>query len=162
MRPGAGASRRGVLGGAVLLAIGAGFLLQAAGRADAGYAMFLFLGLAFGAAWWLGTKQYVYLVPAATLIGFAIGLLIPFWFGLPAQTRFPIFLGALAMGLVAVFVLAPQRWAPLVPAALLGAVALVDVVAPSVLQGVSGLVPFFVPIVLIFVGIYLLVEPRGH
>jgi len=145
----------------VLLAIGAGFLLQAAGRADAGYDLFLFLGIAFGAAWWVGARQYVYLVPAAVLIGFAAGLLIPFWLSLPDETRFPIFLGTLALSLLVVFAAARERWVPLVLAAVLALVALVDVVAPDTLANGAGLVPYVVPLVLMAVGLYLLAERRS-
>ena len=68
---------RGILGGAVLLAVGfavllaVGFavLLQAVGVADAGAYLFLFLGIAFALAYIAGTQQYVYLVPGATMIG---------------------------------------------------------------------------------------------
>jgi sugar phosphate permease len=104
---------------------------------DASAYVFIALGLAFGAAWGLG-KQYVYLMPAG-----------------------PVFLGTLACGLVAVFLLAPRRWLPLVVAAILAVVALaalffrIDLI-PAELQ------PYFVPLILIIVGIYLLVEPRAQ
>ena len=55
---------RGILGGAVLLAVGFGVLMQAMGVTDAGAYLFLFLGLAFAIAYVAGTQQYVYLVPA--------------------------------------------------------------------------------------------------
>ena len=42
---------RGILGGAVLLAVGLGVLMQAMGVADAGAYLFLFLGLAFALAY---------------------------------------------------------------------------------------------------------------
>ena len=60
--------RRGVLGGAVLIAVGVPFLLQYAGVQNASAYLFLTLVLAFGAAWIVGSRQYVYLVPAASLI----------------------------------------------------------------------------------------------
>ena len=82
------APRRGVLGGAVLLAIGGAFLLPPLGVPNAGAYLFVALGVAFAAAWWVGARQYVYLVPL-------------------------------------------------------------------------GLQPYFVPVVLIIVGLYLLVEPKG-
>ena len=152
--------RRGVLGGAVLLAIGGAFLLPPLGVPNAGAYLFVALGIAFAAAWWRGARQYVYLVPACVLIGFGLGLVIPALLGLPADTAGPVFLGTLAGGLVAVFLLAPDRRAPLVLAGIIAVVALADLflqidLVPLALQ------PYFVPVVLIIVGLYLLVEPRG-
>jgi len=153
--------RRGVLGGAVLLACGAAFLLPPLGIPNAGAYLFIALGLAFAAAWWLGARQYVYLAPAGVLIGFGLGLVLPALLDLPPEISGPVFLGTLALGLAAVFVLAPQRRLPLAPAAVLGAVALASVLlridlVPAELQ------PYFVPIILIVVGLYLLVEPSGR
>src|SRR5207249_9103752 len=87
------ASRRGILGGAVLVAIGLAFMLQAVGLPNAASYLFITLGIAFAAAWWTGTRQYVYLVPAGVLLGFGLGLVIPTWLGLSAETAAPIFLG---------------------------------------------------------------------
>jgi len=153
--------RRGVLGGAVLLAIGGAFLLPPLGVPNAGAYLFVALGIAFAAAWWVGARrQYVYLVPACVLIGFGLGLVIPELLSLPADTASPVFLGALAGGLVAVFLLAPSRRAPLVLAAIIAVVAVADLflqidLVPLALQ------PYFVPVVLIIVGVYLLVD-RGN
>ena len=153
--------RRGVLGGAVLLAIGGAFLLPPLGVPNAGAYLFVALGIAFGAAWWVGARrQYVYLVPACVLIGFGLGLVVPTLFGLPANTAGPVFLGALAIGLVAVFLLAPARRAPLLLAGIIAVVAVADLflqidLVPPALQ------PFFVPVILIIVGLYLLVD-RGN
>jgi len=155
-----GTQRRGVLGGAVLLAIGAAFLLPPLGVPNAGAYLFVALGIAFGTAWWVGgRRQYVYLVPACVLIGFGLGLVTPALFDLPADTAGPVFLGMLAAGLGAVFVLAPARRAPLLLAGVLAVVAIADLflqidLVPLALQ------PYFVPVVLIIVGAYLLVEPR--
>ena len=156
-----GTQRRGVLGGAVLLAIGAAFLLPPLGVPNAGAYLFVALGIAFGTAWWVGgRRQYVYLVPACVLIGFGLGLVIPGLLGLAADTAGPVFLGTLAAGLVAVFVLESDRRAPLVLAGILILVSLADLflqidLVPLALQ------PYFVPVVLIIVGAYLLVEPRA-
>ena len=159
--PPAPTRRRGVLGGAVLLACGAAFLLPPLGIPNAGAYLFIALGLAFAAAWWLGARQYVYLAPAGVLIGFGLGLVVPALLDLPPEISGPVFLATLALGLAAVFVLAPQRRLPLAPAAVLGAVALASVLlridlVPAELQ------PYFVPIILIVVGLYLLVEPSGR
>jgi len=153
--------RRGVLGGAVLLACGAAFLLPPLGIPNAGAYLFVALGLAFAAAWWLGARQYVYLVPAGVLVGFGLGLVLPGALDLPDEISGPLFLGTLALGLAGVFVLAPQRRLPLAPAAALGAVALASLLlkidlVPAELQ------PYFVPAILIIVGIYLLLEPSGR
>jgi hypothetical protein len=155
------APRRGILGGAVLLAIGAAFFLPPIGVPNAGAYLFVALGIAFAAAWWVGAKQYVYLVPACVLIGFGFGLVLPTLLTLPSNAAGPVFLGMLAAGLVAVFVLAPERRQPLFLAALLAVVAIADLflqvdLVPLALQ------PYFVPVVLIIVGLYLLLEPRGH
>ena len=108
-------ARRGVLGGAVLIAVGVPFLLQAVGTPNASAYLFLALGLAFGAAWYIGSRQYVYLVPAAALITFGLGLIIPSLFALSSDLAAPIFLGALAIGFFVVFVASPPARA-LVPA----------------------------------------------
>src|SRR2546430_4927459 len=107
------APRRGILGGAVLVAIGGAFLLPPLGVPNAGAYLFVALGVAFAAAWWVGARQYVYLVPACVLIGFGFGLVTPALLDLHADTAGPVFLGMLAAGLGAVFVLAPARRAPL-------------------------------------------------
>lgn len=154
-------ARRGVLGGAVLVAVGVPFLLQALGVQNGSAYLFLALGLAFGAAWWAGTRQYVYFVPAAALITFGLGLVLPSWLGLSSDVAEPIFLGALAIGFTIVFLVDPRRKAPLIPAALLVVVALLTLfgmgnVLPDWFQ------PMFVPLLFIALGVYLLVEPRTH
>ena len=154
-------SRRGVLGGAVLLAVGVAFLLPPLGVPNAGAYLFVALGIAFAVAWWRGARQYVYLVPACVLIGFGLGLVIPALLNLPPDTAGPVFLGTLAGGLVAVFLLAPERRAPLFLAGILAIVALADLflqidLVPLALQ------PYFVPVILILVGLYLLMQPQGQ
>src|SRR5438552_15650738 len=106
------ASRRGILGGAVLVAIGLAFMLQAVGLPNAASYLFITLGIAFAAAWWTGTRQYVYLVPAGVLLGFRLGLVIATRPRLSADTAEPVFLGTLAAGLVDVFLLLPARPLP--------------------------------------------------
>ena len=156
----AAAPRRGILGGAVLLAIGGAFLLPPLGVPNAGAYLFVALGLAFAAAWWVGARQYVYLVPACVLIGFGLGLVIPALLDLPPDTAGPVFLGMLAAGLVAVFLLAPARRASLLLAGVLAVVAIADFFLQIALVPLA-LQPYFVPVILILVGLYLLVEPRG-
>src|SRR2546430_6109887 len=110
--------RRGILGGAILVAVGAPFLLQALGAANAPAYLFVALGAAFLAAWYVGTRQYVYMVPAAVLIGFGLGLVIPTWLPLPAEAAAPIFLGSLAVALAVVFLMYTDHRGLLVPAGL--------------------------------------------
>ena len=152
-------ARRGVLGGAVLIAVGVPFLMQGVGIPNASAYLFLALGLAFGAAWLLGTHQYVYLVPAAALITFGLGLIIPSLFALSSDLAAPIFLGALAMGFFIVFVSEPTRPAPLVPAVLLAIVALLTLYGRGDLMP-TWFQPMFVPLLFIALGVYLLIEKR--
>jgi len=151
---------RGILGGAVLLAGGCGVLLQALGAADAGAYLFLFLGIAFAFAYVAGTHQFVYLVPASTLIGFGLGLIIPTAFGLQDQAS-GIFLASVAIAYVVIYLLSPSRKVPLAVAAVIGVVALADIftnipIVPDALK------PYFVPVILIVTGAYLILEPRTH
>src|SRR5207244_2958845 len=114
-------SRAAATGGAVAGRVGvAASLLPPLGSPNAGAYLFMALGLAFAAAWWLGARQYVYLAPAGVLIGFGLGLVVPALLDLPSEISGPVFLGTLALGLAAVFVLAPQRRLPLARAAVLG------------------------------------------
>ena len=147
--------RRGILGGSILVAVGAPFFLQALNVANASAYLFVALGIAFLAAWYVGTRQYVYMVPAAVLIGFGLGLIIPSWLPLPAEAAAPIFLASLAIALAIVFLLYPDHRGLLVPAVLLALVAIADVVGLHLPEATQ---PFFVPIVLIAVGVYMLVE----
>ncbi|HEY8731017.1 MAG TPA: hypothetical protein VIN69_03445 [Candidatus Limnocylindria bacterium] len=151
---------RGILGGTVLLAVGFGVLLQAMGVADAGAYLFLFLGLAFAVAYVAGTHQFVYLVPGATMIGFGLGLIVPTVFGLQDNAS-GIFLASLAVAFLIIYLLAPSRRIPLLVAAVIGIVALADIfttipVVPDALK------PYFVPIILIVTGAYLILEPRTN
>jgi len=147
--------RRGILGGAVLVAVGVWSLVQALQIPNSGAYLFGTLGIAFLAAWFVGTRQYVYIVPAAILLGFGLGILIPTWLSLPAGLEATVFLAALALALVIVFLMYRQHPGLLVPAALLAIVALAGQVGlhlPDALQ------PYFVPLILLAVGIYMLAE----
>ena len=151
---------RGILGGAVLLAVGFAVLLQAVGVADAGAYLFLFLGIAFALAYVAGTQQYVYLVPGATMIGFGLGLIVPTAFGLQEHAS-GVFLASLAIAFLVIYLLAPSRRIPLGVAAFIGVVALADTFT-TVPVVPDGLKPYFVPIILIVTGSYLILEPRTH
>jgi hypothetical protein len=151
---------RGVLGGAVLLAVGFAVLLPPIGVRDAGAYLFLFLGLAFAIAYVAGTHQFVYLVPGATMIGFGLGLIIPTAFSLQQQAS-AIFLASLAAAFVAIYLLSPSRKIPLAVAAVIGVVALAELFA-NVQLIPAGAQPYFVPVVLIVTGAYLILEPRTH
>ena len=143
----------------MLVAVGVPFLLQAVGLPNASAYLFLALGLAFGAAWLVGTRQYVYLVPAASLITFGLGLVIPSWLNVSNDLAAPIFLGALAIGFGIVFLIDPQRPAPLVPALLLALFAFLTVYGRGDLMPV-WFQPMFVPLLFIGLGLYLLVDRR--
>ncbi|HEV2249620.1 MAG TPA: hypothetical protein VGT60_03845 [Candidatus Limnocylindria bacterium] len=151
---------RGILGGAVLLAVGFGVLMQAMGVADAGAYLFLFLGLAFALAYVAGTHQFVYLVPAATMTGFGLGLIIPTAFGL-TENASGIFLASLAIGFLVVYLLSPSRKIPLGVAAVIGVVALADIFTTFTVLP-DSFKPYFVPFILIVTGAYLILEPRTH
>ncbi|HKY50313.1 MAG TPA: hypothetical protein VJP45_03570, partial [Candidatus Limnocylindria bacterium] len=147
--------RRGVLGGAVLVAVGAWSLIQALQIPNAGAYLFGALGVAFLVGWYVGTRQYVYIVPAAVLIGFGLGLLLPTWLPLPAGSEAAIFLGSLAVALAIVFLMHREHRGLLVPAALLAAVATADRLGWHLPEATQ---PFFVPAVLLAVGAYMLAE----
>jgi hypothetical protein len=147
--------RRGVLGGAVLAAVGAWSFAQALQVPNSGAYLFGALGIAFLAAWYVGTRQYVYIVPAAILLGFGLGILIPGWLSLPAGLEATIFLGSLALALVIVFLMYRQHRGLLVPAALLAIVAVADQLG---LQLPDAVQPYFVPLILLAVGVYMLAE----
>ncbi len=152
---------RGVLGGMVLLAVGTAVLLPPLGVKDAGSYLFLFLGVAFAIAWAAGTQQFVYLVPAATMIGFGLGLLIPQAIPAFQNDASAIFLGSLAVAFVVIYLLSPSRKIPLAVAAVIGVVALADLFAKVELIP-AALQPYFVPLILIVTGSYLLLERRTH
>ncbi len=157
-RPGV-ASRprpRGVLGGLVVVAMGLPFVLQPLGIPNAASYLFLAMGIAFLISYLRG-HQYVYLIPMVTLSSFGIALLLPTWIAMRPETVAPAFVAIVALGFVAAFVLAPTRRWPLVPAALLGIVAAIRLVTGSS-PIPAPLEPFLVPVVLVGVGLYLLVE----
>ena len=146
---------RGVLGGSILIAVGATYLLLAVGYEHAGSVLFVALGLAFLASYAIGARPYAYLVPAAVLLGFGLGLLVPDVLGLRGQLASLVFFAMLGAGMLAVFLVSPeQRW-PLVPAALVGVVAIV--VSISGAEIIPAAAPsYLVPIILIAIGGYLL------
>jgi hypothetical protein len=145
-----------VLGGLVVFAVGFAFLMPALRIPNAGPILFLALGGAFAAAYWLGYRQFVYLVPAAVMIGLGVGLLLPAMFEL-GRLAAPIFFGALAASFVIVTLLAPERRWPLVPAAPLAVIAVAGVIGG--VDILPGLQPFIHAVVLMLVGGYLLIEP---
>jgi hypothetical protein len=152
--------RRGVLGGLVVFAIGLAFLLQALSVPAASAFLFIALGGAFASAYVVGRRQYVYVVPGALLLGLGVGLLIPSMFGV-GRFGAPIFFGALAASLVSVTLIAPDHRWPLIPAVPLAVIAIAGVVGRVDLVP-SGFQPFILPLVLMLVGAYLLVEPTDH
>jgi hypothetical protein len=150
-----------VLGGSILIAVGITYLLLATGYEHAGSLLFIALGVAFLAAYLAGPRPYVYLVPASVLLGFGLGLFIPEVVGLRGQPASLVFFGLLAAGMLAVFAVSPeQRW-PLVPAAILGVVAVLVAVTGAELIP-SAAPSILVPLVLVAVGAYLLVQPPAR
>src|SRR5260370_27804371 len=148
------------MGGVVLLAVGFAVLLPPMGVREAGAYLFLFLGVAFLIAYVAGTQQFVYLVPAATMIGFGLGLIIPTAFSLQAEAS-AIFLASLAAAFVVIYLLSPSRKIPLAVAAVIGVVALAELFAK--IQIIPEFAhPYFVPVILIVTGAYLILEPRTH
>jgi CheY-like chemotaxis protein len=145
---------RGVLGGLVVVAMGIPFILQPLGVPNAASYLFVAMGAAF-----LRGHQYVYLIPMVTLTSFGVALLLPTWVVLRPETVAPAFVGVIALGFLVAFGLAPERRWPLIPSALLGAVA-----AARLITGSSpipaALEPYLVPVVLVGVGLYLLIEPQ--
>lgn len=149
---------RGVLGGLVIIAVGAPFLLALPPFAlrNASFYLFITVGCAFLAAYLLGTKQFVYLMPAATLLAFGVGLLLPTWYPPMEPTLAgPILLAAQAVGFVVVWALARDHWWVLVPAGLLGVIAALEGLGKAAVLS-PGAEPYLVPLMLIAVGAYLL------
>jgi len=147
--------RRGIVGGSVVVAVGVWSFAQALAVPNSGAYLFGALGAAFLAAWYVGTRQYVYIVPAAILLGFGLGILIPGWLSLPAGFEATIFLGSLALALAVVFLMYRQHRGLLIPAGLLATVAIADQFG---LQLPDALQPYFVPAILMAVGLYMLAE----
>jgi CheY-like chemotaxis protein len=150
---------RGVLGGLVVVAMGLPFVLQPLGVPNAASYLFLAMGIAFLISYLRG-HQYVYLIPMVTLTSFGVALLLPTWIVMRPETVAPAFVAIVALGFVSAFVLAPNRRWPLVPGALLGIVAATRLVTGSS-PIPAPLEPFLVPVVLVGVGIYLLVERQN-
>jgi len=147
-----------VLGGLVLVAVGATFLLPPLGVRDPLTYLFFGLGAAFGVAYLQGLRPMAYLVPAAILLGLGVGLLLPTWLPVPGEVRAATFLAALATSFGAISLLRSRRW-PLVPYTLLAAIAMAELFEKGEL--IPGAVqPFLVPAVLVLVGVYVLIAPR--
>ncbi|OGO73853.1 MAG: hypothetical protein A3G84_08320 [Chloroflexi bacterium RIFCSPLOWO2_12_FULL_71_12] len=151
--------RRGILGGLVVFAVGTAFLFPALGMSGSlsGPLLFVAIGAAFAASYWYGNRQYAYLVPAATLLGLGVGLLIPAVFDLGALSG-PTFFAALALSLISVTLLAPDRKWPLIPAAPLALIAVTGAVGRIDLVP-AGMQQFILPVLLMLVGAYILFEP---
>lgn len=154
-------ARRGILAGAIVVALGATFLLQALRFPAIGSLLFITLGVAFAAPYVQDRRRYIYLMPAAILSGIGAGLLIPELLGATPQAAGPIFLLTMATAFAAVYLLEPAiRW-PVVPAGVFAALALtsafLSAALPDALRTAMS-APFATPVVLIAVGIYVLVH----
>lgn len=151
--------RRGVLGGLVVMAVGFAFFLPPLGVQNASAYLFLALGIAFAIAYWQSLTPYVYMIPASVLISLGLGLLVPDWLRLSNDNASVVFLASLAVGFAAAYLIRPQRRWPLVPAAIMGLVALAELI-PAVTIIPGAVQPFFVPFALLGVGAYLIIGPR--
>ena len=158
-RPVENRRRRGALGGLVVMSVGFAFILPPLGVANASSYLFLALGFAFAVAYVTSMNPYVYLVPAATLISLGLGLLLPDWLRLASDLASPVFLACLAIGFAIAFMIRPNRRWPLVPAAVLAVLTLAEIFGAATIIP-AAVQPFFVPIVLIAVGAYLIFAPR--
>lgn len=148
------AQPRGILAGAVLVAIGLTFLLQALRLPFVGPLLFVALGIAFAIPYAQDRSRYVYLVPAAVLLGIGLGLLVPDLLG-AQQAAGRLFLIAMTLAFAAVYLIEPSRRWPLAPALVFGVLAVLE------FFGVASFIPdvarpFVVPVLLIAVGAYLL------
>ena len=152
--------RRGVLGGLVVMAVGFAFFLPPLGVTNASSYLFLALGVAFAVAYWQSLTPYVYLIPAATLIGLGLGLLIPEWLSLPIEAASVVFLAIPAVSFAVAYLIRPRRRWPLIPAAVMGVVAIAELFGPGTMIP-AAVQPFFVPVVLLGVGAYLVVGQRA-
>ena len=158
--PAADARPRGILAGAIVIALGATFLFQALRFPDVGSVLFIALGVAFAAPYALDRRRFIYLMPAAILIGIGAGLLLPDVLNAAPQAS-PIFFLTMAVAFAAVYLLEPAlRW-PVVPAGVFGTLALMSAffaaALPDPLRNAMS-APFATPAVLLAVGIYLLVH----
>ncbi len=98
-------------------------------------------------AYWQSLTPYVYLIPASVLISLGLGLLVPDWLRLSSENASVVFLASLAVGFAAAYLIRPQRRWPLVPAAVMGLVALAELI-PAVNIVPGAVQPFFVPLAL--------------
>lgn len=154
-------SSRGIFPAAVLIAVSVVFLLQALGLPNVGSILFIALGLAFVAPYLVGAerRRHMFLLPAGVLVGMGVGLLLPATFAPLAVFPVATFLASLATGLGLVYAVAPDRRWPLIPAAILAALAILQVFGYTAL--VPELVrPYVVPLLLLAIGLYTLLEPR--
>jgi hypothetical protein len=145
-----------VLGGLVVIAMGIPFVLQQFAVPNAASYLFVTMGIAFLISYVRG-HAYVYLIPTVTLTSFGVALLLPTWLAMRPEVVAPAFVGTVALGFVVAFAVAPRKRWPLIPAALLGAAAITRLLTGSSLLPAS-LEPFLVPVALVAVGCYLLID----
>ncbi len=146
---------------AILLAIAIVFFLQALQIPDVGSLLFVGLGIAFATPYVFSTdrRRHMYLLPAGTLLGLGVGLWVPDLLDAPSSIAAPIFLTSLAAGLVAVVLLARERPWPLLLAAVLFVLAVIEIFAHRLFIP-EPIRPFIVPAIIFALGIYVLVD-RG-
>jgi len=148
--------RQGSLGGLLVTAIGGSLFVSALVGEHRTAFLFLALGAAFAVAYIQGRQPYVYLVPTCTLLAFGVGMLLAY--AMPAQASGATFLASVAMGPVAVFIIRPARRWPLIITAVLGGLAVAEMLGVRAVP--AAIEPLLVPATLVAVGLYLIFAPR--
>jgi hypothetical protein len=153
--PGSGFDRSQVVGGVVLVAIGA-LLLFARSFQDIGRYIPLGVGIVLLVAFLL-TRQYGFLVPGCIVSGVGVGILLVS--ADPSGTRGTLFLVSLGLGFIAIWViglvfrLSEHHWWPLIPGSILTTIGAL-VYAGS---GTADLLNYW-PVVLVVIGVIVLAQ----
>jgi hypothetical protein len=123
-----------------------------AGLFGLGGAAFLFLLISDQDQWWAAIPGFALIGLAATILAGEIRFLEPLTGG--------IFLGSLAMGFVAVYVLKPENWWAIIPGGVLSTLAVVATVEEAF--GMDGAGIFFLGLALTFAVLYFVPTPEGR
>lgn len=156
--PGANRRRQGSLGGLLVSAMGVSLMASAiTGEGRTAY-LFVALGAAFTIAYAQGRQPYVYLVAASTFAALGLGMAIPAALAISEPESGSVFLGVLALGPLAVFLIRPVRRWPLAITVVLGPLAAAQALGIAFIP--PAVQPLFVPATLVAVGVYLVIAPR--
>lgn len=151
----AGVDRGQLIGGAIVAAIGV-LLLAAQTIDDFGQYIPLLVGAIFLVAF-LATRQYGFLVPGGIVSGVGVGIVLASED--PTGTRGPLFLVALGVGFVSIWLLGllfrvPQsHWWPLIPGGILVTVGIAGLLGPEAQQYLD-----YWPIVLVVIGVLIVLQ----